>query len=149
MKLYYHKTNGEAEYLCSEAVKGTNEGSFNSKYIVRIDGNIKEDAELLIKENHKKWIDKSKGKPESETNGYKCVKCETGEGETHSSYCSKAKKYIDDSVIKRIDLLIYISETSKTKAYIKEQKEIGEDPDSEWDKGYDSALDSIREFIGD
>jgi len=49
MKLYYHKTDGGAEYLCSECVKGTTEGSFNSKYIVRIDGDIKKDAELLIK----------------------------------------------------------------------------------------------------
>jgi len=50
MKLYYHKTDGGAEYLCSEAVKGTDEGSFKSKYIVRIDGNIKIDAELSIKD---------------------------------------------------------------------------------------------------
>ncbi len=50
MKLYYHKTDGGAEYLCSEAVEGTTEGSFNSKYIVRIDGNITKDAELLIKD---------------------------------------------------------------------------------------------------
>jgi len=49
MKLYYHKTNGGAEYLCSNKVEDTkNEGSFKSKYIVRIDGNIKEDAELMI-----------------------------------------------------------------------------------------------------
>lgn len=50
MKLYYHKIDGGAEYLCSSAVEGTNEGSFNSKYIVRIDGGIKKDAELLIKD---------------------------------------------------------------------------------------------------
>ena len=80
IKLYYHKTNGGAEYLCSSSVinedlcecsnnsgiiihqnhilkkdvyincKGrTNEGSFNSEYIIRIDGNIKTDAELTIK----------------------------------------------------------------------------------------------------
>ena len=49
MRLYYHKTDGGAEYLCSSNVKGTEEGSFNSKYIVRIDGNIKKYAELLIK----------------------------------------------------------------------------------------------------
>ena len=48
MKLYYHKTDGGAEYLCSNNVSGTNEGSFDSKYIVRIDGDIKEDAELSI-----------------------------------------------------------------------------------------------------
>ena len=50
MKLYYHKTDGGAEYLCSEAVEGTEEGSFNSKYVVRIDGNIEKDAELNIKD---------------------------------------------------------------------------------------------------
>ena len=51
MKLHYHKTSGEAEYLCSSAVEGTNEGSFDSKYVVRIDGDIKEDAELLVNED--------------------------------------------------------------------------------------------------
>jgi len=49
MKMYYHKTDGGAEYLCSDRVKGTTEGSLNSKYIVRIDGNIKTDAELFIR----------------------------------------------------------------------------------------------------
>lgn len=52
MRLYYHKTDGGAEYLCSEKVKGTTaEGSLTSKYIVRIDGNITKDAELFIKED--------------------------------------------------------------------------------------------------
>ena len=51
MKLYYHKTDGGAEYLCSEAVEGTNEGSFQSKYIIRIDGDITKDAELLIRDS--------------------------------------------------------------------------------------------------
>ena len=51
MKLYYHKTGGGAEYLCSQPVEGTDEGSItNSKYIVRIDGNIEKDAELFIRE---------------------------------------------------------------------------------------------------
>ena len=49
MKLYYHKSTGGAEYLCSNNVEGTNEGSFDSEYIVRIDGNITKDAELIIK----------------------------------------------------------------------------------------------------
>lgn len=49
-KLYYHKTDGGAEYLCSECVKGTNEGSFNSKYIIRIDGDIRKDATLSIEQ---------------------------------------------------------------------------------------------------
>jgi len=51
MRLYHHKTDGGAEYLCSNNVKGTNEGSFDSKYIVRIDGDITKDAELNIREN--------------------------------------------------------------------------------------------------
>ena len=50
MRLYYHKTDGGAEYLCSSQVGGTEEGSLHSKYIVRIDGDIGKDAELLIKE---------------------------------------------------------------------------------------------------
>ena len=52
MKLYHHKTDGGAEYLCSEKLEGSEEGSFkNSKYIVRIDGDIEKDAELLIRED--------------------------------------------------------------------------------------------------
>ncbi|MBU0977318.1 MAG: hypothetical protein KKD18_02800 [Nanoarchaeota archaeon] len=49
MRLYHHKTDGGAGYLCSSNVKGTDEGSFDSTYIVRIDGNIEKDAELNIK----------------------------------------------------------------------------------------------------
>jgi len=48
MRLYHH-IDGGAEYLCSSAVEGTEEGSFNSKYIVRIDGDITKDAELSIR----------------------------------------------------------------------------------------------------
>ena len=49
MRLYYHKTDGGAEYLCSSRVRGTeDEGSFASRYIVRIDGDITKDAELLV-----------------------------------------------------------------------------------------------------
>ena len=80
MKLYYHKTDGSAQYLCSSQVyevsnftnkeeiqlfsdyeearqfandtngelRKTNEGSFNSKYVVRIDGDLSEDCELTI-----------------------------------------------------------------------------------------------------
>ena len=47
--MFYHKTDGGAEYLCSSSVKGTEEGSLEAKYIVRIDGNIKKDAELAIR----------------------------------------------------------------------------------------------------
>lgn len=48
-RLYYHKTDGGAEYLCSEAVPGTEEGSLTSPYIVRIDGDIRKDAELFTR----------------------------------------------------------------------------------------------------
>jgi hypothetical protein len=50
IKLYYHKTTGGAEYLCSNNVEGTEEGSFDSQYIVRIDGDITKDAELIIRD---------------------------------------------------------------------------------------------------
>ena len=51
MRLYYHKTDGGAEYLCSDNVPGTEEGSLESKYIVAFpcDGNICKDAELEIR----------------------------------------------------------------------------------------------------
>jgi len=51
MKLYYHKTDGGAEYLCSDhIISDKTEGSFDSKYIIRIDGDIEKDAELNIRE---------------------------------------------------------------------------------------------------
>lgn len=53
MKLYYHKIDGGAEYLCSNNVPGTNEGNLNSQYVVRIDGDITKDAELFIKNETK------------------------------------------------------------------------------------------------
>ena len=50
IKLYYHQTSGGAEYLCSSKVKGTkDEGSFDSEYIVRIDGAKDFGGELLPK----------------------------------------------------------------------------------------------------
>ena len=52
MKLYYHKTDGGAEYLMDNFIvceSGHKEGVFeDSKYIVRIDGDIEKDAELKI-----------------------------------------------------------------------------------------------------
>ena len=55
IRLYYHKTDGGAEYLTDKFIKcpdGSKEGVFqNSKYIVRIDGDITKDAELMIDEN--------------------------------------------------------------------------------------------------
>jgi hypothetical protein len=56
IKLYYHKTDGGAEYLTDTFInwefngKSGKEGVFNgAKYIVRIDGNIETDATLTIK----------------------------------------------------------------------------------------------------
>jgi hypothetical protein len=54
MRLYYHKTDGGAEYLTDtfiECENGHQEGVVNNetKYIVRIDGDIEKDAELSVK----------------------------------------------------------------------------------------------------
>lgn len=52
--LYYHMTDGGAEYLTDKYVdcgNGHKEGIFEgAKYIVRIDGDITKDAELMVKE---------------------------------------------------------------------------------------------------
>ncbi len=56
MKLYYHKTDGGAEYLMDTYKKFTHngynwkEGVINgkTKYVVRIDGDITKDAELNV-----------------------------------------------------------------------------------------------------
>lgn len=37
MKLYYHKTDGGAEYYCLEAVEGTDEGKVSTA-VLRTDG---------------------------------------------------------------------------------------------------------------
>jgi hypothetical protein len=55
MKLYYHKTSGGAEYLTDTytvCLNGDKEGTFTNKtkYIIRIDGDIRKNAELIIKE---------------------------------------------------------------------------------------------------
>lgn len=58
MRLYYHKTDGGAEYLTDTYLnwnhngKKGREGTFTekTKYIVRIDGDIEKDAELNINE---------------------------------------------------------------------------------------------------
>ena len=56
IKLYYHKTDGGAEYLMDKFVswehdgKKGREGIFEgAKYIVRIDGDITKDAALTIR----------------------------------------------------------------------------------------------------
>ena len=62
MKLYYHKTDGGAEYLMDTFIKCEtkehgkwNEGVINDKtrYIVRIDGDIRKDAEIFDRLNDK------------------------------------------------------------------------------------------------
>jgi len=65
MKLYYHKTDGGAEYLFDTYIKsesGRKEGAITDKtrYVVRIDGDITKDAELTDRKNQrfKDWIDK-------------------------------------------------------------------------------------------
>ena len=53
LKLYYHKTDGGAEYLTDKYIicpSGEKEGVFeNAKYIIRIDGDVTKDAEITIK----------------------------------------------------------------------------------------------------
>jgi hypothetical protein len=57
IKLYYHKTDGGAEYLMDTFVpwfhngKRGKEGTFTdkTKYVVRIDGDITKDAELTVR----------------------------------------------------------------------------------------------------
>lgn len=50
MKLYYHKTDGGAEYYCLEPVQGTDEGAMSSA-VLRTDGNELE----IITRNLKKY----------------------------------------------------------------------------------------------
>jgi len=55
MRLYYHKTDGGAEYLMDTFIKCSNghkEGIINNKtrYVVRIDSDITKDAELSLKD---------------------------------------------------------------------------------------------------
>ena len=52
MRLYYHKTDGGAEYLTDKGTKnpdGSDEGVFKgARVIVRIDGDIRKDAEVTL-----------------------------------------------------------------------------------------------------
>ena len=54
IKLYYHRTDGGAEYLTDKYAvcpNGEKTAIFKgAKYIIRIDGDIKKDAELNINE---------------------------------------------------------------------------------------------------
>jgi len=57
IKLYYHKTDGGAEYLTDTFIKWKFNGkegkegtvTDKTKYIVRIDGDIEKDAELNVR----------------------------------------------------------------------------------------------------
>ena len=56
MRLYYHKTDGGAEYLFDTFIlcaNGHREGHANNrtKYVIRIDGDITKDAELTIRQD--------------------------------------------------------------------------------------------------
>jgi len=65
--------------------------------------------------------------------------CETGEGKT-----------FDNPIIRKFDILKFIQENGRTKEYVKEQKTVGKNPNSQWDMGYDAALSLLsEEFIGD
>lgn len=55
MRLYHHKTSGGSEYLMDTYIEcegGHREGVINdqTKYIVRIDGDITRDAELNVRD---------------------------------------------------------------------------------------------------
>ena len=61
MKLYYHKTSGGAEYLTDRWVRnpdGSKEGRIgeNCRFVVRIDGDIRKDAELTVVDRPKKQV---------------------------------------------------------------------------------------------
>lgn len=53
MQLYYHKTDGGAEYLTDQFLvcpDGSKEGVFDgARYVIRIDGDIRHDAELTVR----------------------------------------------------------------------------------------------------
>jgi len=55
MRLYYHKTDGGAEYLTDKFIEcpnGHREGVFEgARFIVRIDGDIAKDAELQVNQD--------------------------------------------------------------------------------------------------
>ena len=66
MKLYYHKTDGGAEYLMDTFMewehngKKGKEGIFKgANFVVRIDGDITKDAELMIGDNAMEAYQKS------------------------------------------------------------------------------------------
>ena len=66
MRLYYHKTDGGAEYLMDTCIewsyngKSGQEGIINdkTKYVVRIDGDITKDAEISVRDIPDEKIEK-------------------------------------------------------------------------------------------
>lgn len=58
MKLYYHKTGGGAEYLTDTFIDWSHNGesgqegtiTSETKFVVRIDGDITKDAELTVRD---------------------------------------------------------------------------------------------------
>jgi len=56
-RLYYHKTDGGAEYLCTKPVRGTTEGDLRFA-AVRLDGTPELLGKLAdVAENHQKLMD--------------------------------------------------------------------------------------------
>jgi hypothetical protein len=55
MQLYYHETDGGAKYLTDTFVicpNGDKEGTMaGARYVVRIDGDIRKDAEITDRDN--------------------------------------------------------------------------------------------------
>ena len=62
MKLYHHKTDGGAEYLTDTFIvcpNGHEEGVLNdeTRYVVRIDGDITKDAEMIAAKPYDTLLD--------------------------------------------------------------------------------------------
>ena len=60
VKLYYHKTDGGAEYLTDKYARnpdGSKEGIFDgARFIVRFQGDITKDAELTVRTDARKGL---------------------------------------------------------------------------------------------
>ncbi len=65
MRLYYHKTDGGAEYLTDKFIRcpdGSKGGVIKgARFIVRIDGDITKDAELSFDSSRVKLVEPPKG----------------------------------------------------------------------------------------
>jgi flagellar motor protein MotB len=100
IKMYYHQTSGGAEYLCSEKVEGTKgEGSFKSKYVVRLDG-ATDGSKMIIKDNDKVKTIKMYYHETSGGAEYLCsekVEGTKGEGSFNSKYVVRLDGATDGS----------------------------------------------------